>query len=195
MSRLQIPFDTTDAEGFKTVVADVIYQLIANFDPDEVCIIRIKNWFDHKWLNYSGDRILAYDTKSNPGIPYALEPYWNRNITIPPFHPNRVLSESAFIKDGKSTPEFLKPFHTFQQTTENIQNHISRRIHNGFCCWISSNSTTNQQGSLMVYQIMDEEVKSWYVSIEKKAHWKVTRTKGISKKHIESLLNVDIISN
>ncbi|WP_298508396.1 hypothetical protein [uncultured Kordia sp.] len=55
MNQLNIPFDKTDAEGFKVIVETIIHHLIRSFDPDEVSIIRIKNWFDHKWLNYSGN--------------------------------------------------------------------------------------------------------------------------------------------
>jgi len=194
MSQLQIPFDTTDAKDFQVIVETIIHYLVTYFDPSEVSIIRIKNWFDHKWLNYSGKQLLEYDSKSNPEIPFVLEPYWNTEITIPPFHPNRVLSETKFRKKDINNTRFLVPFHQLQPSIENKKNVISRRLQNGLCFWISSNSTINHQGSLMVYEIKNGEVKSWHIGIEKKEVWKVTKTKGISKQQIESMLTFDSIS-
>ena len=187
MNRIQIPFDKTDAEEFKSIVETIIHHLIQTFNPTEVSVIRIRNWFDHIWLNYSGKQILKYDTKSNPGIPFVLEPYWNTEITIPPFHPNRVLSETKFRKKEINNTSFLEPFHTVQSTIENKKNLIARRTNNGLCVWISSNSEVNRQGSLMVYQIKNSEVQSWYISIEEKDVWKIVKTKDISKKEIEAI--------
>lgn len=72
---IEIKFDGTDALGFKEIVNSIITNLIDSLNPDEISIIRIKNWFDHKWLNYSGKKIIKYDTQSNPGIPFVLEPF------------------------------------------------------------------------------------------------------------------------
>lgn len=185
---IEIKFDNTDAEGFKEIVNTIVGNLIKTFNPDEISIVRIKNWFDHKWLNYSGKQILKYDTETHPSIPFVLEPYWNKEITVPPFNPNRVISESGHRKKGTSNALFEEALHKFQWSTENRNNLISRRINNGLCIWISSNSETNRQGSLMVYQIKDSEIQSWYASIEENDDWKVTKTKGIDKNQIQLML-------
>ncbi len=186
---IEIKFDNTDAKGFKVIVATIVSNLIKTFDPDEISIVRIKNWFDHKWLNYSGKQILKYDTKPHPGIPFALEPYWNKEITVPPFNLNRVLSESVHRIKGISNVLFEEVLHKFQWSTENRNNLISRRTNNGLCIWISSNSETNKQGSLMVYQIKDSEIQSWYASIQESNGWKVNKTKGIDKNQIQLMLS------
>lgn len=185
---IEIKFDNTDAEDFKEIVNTIVSNLIETFNPDEISIVRIKNWFDHKWLNYSGKQILKYDTKTHPSIPFVLEPYWNKEITVPPFNPNRVLSESGHRKKGTNNALFEETLHKFQWSTENRNNLISRRTKNGLCIWISSNSEINRQGSLMVYQIKDSEIQSWYASIEENDDWKVTKTKGIDKNQIHLML-------
>lgn len=185
---IEIKFDNTDAEGFKEIVDTIVNNLVKTFNPDEISIVRIKNWFDHKWLNYSGKQILKYDTRTNPSIPFVLEPYWNKEITVPPFNPNRVLSESRHRKKGISNARFEEILHKFQWSTENRNNLISRRMNNGLCIWISSNSKTNRQGSLMVYQIKDSEIQSWYACIEEKDDWKITKTKGVDKNQIQLML-------
>lgn len=185
---IEIKFDTTDAKGFKDIVEAIINSLFKTFNPDEISIIRIKNWFDHKWLNYSGKRVLKYNTQTQPSIPFVLEPYWNKEITIPPFNPNRVISELRYRKKGTNNILFEEAFHKFQWSTENRNNLISRRTNNGLCIWLSSNSKVNKQGSLMVYQIKDSKIQSWYASIEEKERWKVFKTKGIDKNQVQLML-------
>jgi len=82
----------------------------------------------------------------------------------------------------------FESLHKFQWSSENRNNLISRRTNNGLCIWISSNSETNRQGSLMVYQIKGAQIYSWYVSIEEKDGWKVTKTKGIDKNQVQLIL-------
>ncbi len=36
----------------------------------------------------------------------------------------------------------------------------------------------------MVYQIKNNDIETWYASIEEDQNWKITRTKGIDKNHI-----------
>lgn len=100
---------------------------------------------------------------------------------------DRVLSELKYVKSDIDNRAFKEPLHSLQGSTENRNNLISRRTNNGLCIWISSNSETNRQGSLIVYQIKEAQIHSWYVSIEEKEYWKVTKTKGIDKNRMESL--------
>ncbi len=158
--------------------------------PDDISIVRVKNWFDHKWLNYTGKQILKYDTKTHPAIPFVLEPFWNKEITVPPFNPNRIISESFIRKKGTSNKEFEVLFHKFQGSTENRNNLISKKTKNGLCIWVSSNSEINKHGSLMVYQIKDSKVQTWHISIGYKEKWKITKTKGIDKNIVQLMLNI-----
>ncbi len=185
---ITIKFDNTDSKGFKIIINLIIGNLIKNLNPDEISVVRIKNWFDHKWLNYSGKKILKYDTKTFPGIPFVIEPFWNKEITIPPFNPNRVLSETFFRLKNIENAEFEELFHINQRSTENRNNLISKKTKNGLCIWISSNSTINGQGSLMVYQIKNDEIQTWYASIGKNNEWEIIRTKGIDKKEIQLMM-------
>jgi hypothetical protein len=185
---LKIKFDTTDDNGFTETVKAIITNLILSLNPNEISIVRIKNWFDNKWLNYSGKEIRKYDTGKGAMIPFVLEPFWNKEITIPPFTPNRVLNEAFYRLKGKENPKFEELTHIWQHSTDNKKRLISERTENGLCIWISSNSVANGQGSLMVYQIKNSEILTWYVNIENKNGWKITKAKGIDKNN--SLLYV-----
>ena len=176
---IKLKTDNTDDSGFIEIVESVIGNLILSFNPNEVSIIRIKNWFDHKWLNYSGKKIKKYDTGTGAMIPFVLEPYWGKEITIPPFNPNRVLNETFFQKKGNENSKSEELTHIWQRSTNNKKRLISDKTQNGLCIWISTNTVTNGQGSLMVYQIQDSEILTWYVNFENKNGWKITKTKGI----------------
>ncbi|MEL7001901.1 MAG: hypothetical protein AAFN93_04105 [Bacteroidota bacterium] len=178
---LKIKYFKDDAEGFKEIIDHLIFKLVEFHNPDEVAVIRIKNWFDHKWLNYSGQGPQKYDTHSKPGIPFVLKPFWTEEITVPPFNPNRVLSTTFYKPDEHYNDTFIEPIHIYQNSTENLKNRITKRSDNGICFWVSTNSTTNRQGSLMTYIIKGEQIETWYASIEEHGLWKINRTKGISK--------------
>lgn len=186
---MDITFDNSDAPEFQEMMSFIIHKLVQTLQPNEISIVRINNWFDHKWLNYSGKQIQKFDSATHPNIPFVLEPYWNNEVTIPPFHPNRVLSESKFRKTGTKGETFEQAFHVFQESSKSNSNLISRRTNNGLCIWISSNTITNKQGSIMVYQIKNAQIETWYASMEEKGKWCVSKTKGIDKNHLQSILD------
>ena len=98
------------------------------------------------------------------------------------------MSETFFRLKKIENVEFEELFHINQKSTENRNNLFSNKTKNGLCIWISSNSSINRQGSFMVYQINNEDVQTWYLSIEENKEWKITRTKGIGKKQIQMML-------
>lgn len=185
---LKIKYFGNDAEGFKEIIDHLVFKLLELYNPDEVAVIRIDNWFDHKWLNYSGKRVKKYEVNSRPHIPFILEPFWNKQIAIPPFNPNRVLSEIYYKPDGNHNSKFTEVYHKWQNSSENLKNKIVNRTKNGLCLWVSTNSIQNRQGCIMAYRIKDGEVESWYASIEEKGLWKIQQTKGISKNKLLVML-------
>lgn len=178
---IKLKTDNSDDPGFIKVIESVIGNLISSLNPNEVSIIRIKNWFDHKWLNYSGKEIRKYDAGAGAMIPFVLELYWGKEITIPPFNPNRVISENFYKKKGNGNSKSHELTHVWQRSTENKKRLISYKTENGLCIWISTNTVTNGQGSLMVYQTQNSEILTWYANFENKNSWKITKTKGIDQ--------------
>ncbi len=91
----EINIESEDADDFIISLNKIVGKLIDKKDIDEVCLIRIKNWFDHKWLNYSGKSVVEY--RGGAGLfDSSLNNEWREKITVPPFNPNRVLSELFF---------------------------------------------------------------------------------------------------
>lgn len=51
---LQIAAEDTDDPQFVILLNSLIRGLIVEDAPQELWIIKIDNWFDHKWLRFSG---------------------------------------------------------------------------------------------------------------------------------------------
>ncbi len=83
-----------DAPDFIEIVNTIMAAMISEYDVGEVVYVKIKNWFDHKWLNYSGKSVIRFD--GGLWRDSALESVWSEKITIPPFNPNRVICSKFF---------------------------------------------------------------------------------------------------
>src|SRR5580765_3820845 len=92
-----------DAVEFIQQVNSIVESLVDDLDIGEVVFVKIKNWFDQKWLNYSGKSIVHFPMAGllDPRRPEeALSIARTKEITIPPFNPNRVLlSKFVRVKD------------------------------------------------------------------------------------------------
>jgi hypothetical protein len=49
-----------DSVDFIHILEELINRLITRDDIAEIKLVRIRNWFDHKWLNYSGKGIVHF---------------------------------------------------------------------------------------------------------------------------------------
>src|SRR4051794_12954234 len=67
-----------DDRGFIELISRLIAGAATTHRPLDLLIYKIDNWFDHKWLGFSGQTLGAL------GV-------WARPLTLPPFVPNRVI--------------------------------------------------------------------------------------------------------
>jgi hypothetical protein len=154
-------------------------------------LIRIDNWFDHKWRNFSGTGRVAF------GHFTALEAYDpdtaldaiyrdSAKSTFPPFTPNRIVAQDFYRKDenGVYVLDGNGP-RVHSASRERSSANLHRRIttHNNSCLfvWFSSNALTNRRGSLMIYRANGTIVTSWYASFSLNGKWRVVQTQGISR--------------
>lgn len=95
----QIVVGETDDPYFIQLANRVVSGLLVRNKPEKTWIIQIDNWFDHKWLKYSGYGLVAsnipmdrYDTVKAGSF--------QEKVTFPPFTPNRVLGQWSYQKTG-----------------------------------------------------------------------------------------------
>lgn len=189
----EIKPEKDDAPEFIESINKILGTMIFQYRLKEIVIIKIKNWFDHKWLNYSGKAVVPFDFMDLPEFDKAgntaLEAQWRDEITIPPFHPNRVISNEYFFKEETGNERIRYVLHRFKNSNENIHNRIKDTFTDGIAIWYSSHTKTNQRGSLMAYRIQDNEVNSLYATIENRNGWKITATKGIGLNELKAYLD------
>lgn len=167
-----------DDPRFVALANRLLDAAITGSRPTEVYLIRIDRWFDAKWLNFSGKVLGALGVSHKP-------------ITIPPFHPNRVLSETHFSTTPDSdafAPTPAAPLHIAQTSAQNLTRFISRVSPSAVFFWCSSSTLSLDRGSIMLYRTEQDEVFSWYASFHKTSEWKLDRHCGISPGEVQHLL-------
>jgi len=191
--------ETKDDPAFLVILDKIIAATVFQDSLLDVYIIRIDNWFDHKWLRFSGiGRISPEEADMDSDV--ALDEFHLERITFPPFTPNRVLAQRYFHRNTKGLYEeqsFIKLVHQEdrEQSVRNLQRRIVDFADSAVFCWFSSNSVQNQKGSMMVYSLQDNHVLTWYASFSKNRNWKLDRVKGITHPEVESLIQYEKIES
>lgn len=180
--KTMILFTTTeDDSDFIEILNNICHGLSYDYSPQYFCIIQIDNWFDHKWLNFSGKALGALG-------------FWKKRRTLPPFNPNRVKNQRIYkLSEEKEYCEVSgRSIHIFQDSENNFQRHLDQWSDGIAFFWYSSNTQTNGRGSLMVY-ISGAEAENqvaWYTSFTQKDDaWKINRTLDISRLELERFTN------
>lgn len=188
----RIKVDEGDSTAFIDHINKIVSLLTYQYGIDEIRYTKINNWFDHKWLNYSGKAVVkfdfgglkAFDNRNDS----SLDNQWKEKITVPPFHPNRVIYERYFRKVPVENKMFEYELHKDISSNDNIHNRIDRYTSNGLFVWFSANSIINQRGSLMVYRVQENEIQTWYATFERKEEWQLTKSKGIGLNELKQYI-------
>jgi hypothetical protein len=75
-----------DDPGFLSQVRSILVGCLHEYNPVEAYVVRIRDFFDYKWCYFSGK------TWGVLGVSDF------RNLTLPPFVPNRVLSQDHYVR-------------------------------------------------------------------------------------------------
>ena len=160
-----------DEPEFADIAKGVLESSVALYRPSEVYVVHIDNWFDVKWRAFSGKVLGAL------GI-------WKRQLTVPPFRPNRVLSQNHFTRDSASGDYIATdaaPLHRNQLSFQNLNRDIRHLSDSALFFWSSGASAQTGRSSLMLYRIADGEVSSWYASYHRAPDWRLLHTQAISR--------------
>jgi hypothetical protein len=201
-SRMTMEFQLAqnDDPEFVDLVRGVISGYLTEGCPNEVFVIRIDNWFDHKWLGFSGKGRVGFGFFGNFLIDMdtALDEFRQDKVTLPPFSPKRVIEEYRFLRDdsGAYSPGNPLPYvheRKLASSSQNLHKRIVDRVDSAILVWFSSNTKANLRGSIMVYEVKGGEVHSWYSGLAKQEdEWRVMQTKGITREQVHSLLENDV---
>jgi hypothetical protein len=188
-----IPSGLTDDNQFIDILNSMLKKLLVQNAPDCLWIIQIDNWFDHKWLRFSGLGTHALFPSVGPvnldtilsRVDSTKVEFYQDGVTFPPFAPERILGQWSFLRSGSDYIE--APLPELPHNTErrpirsNMHNRIEKRNDTALFIWFSGNTLKNGRGSVMVYNFQTANITCWFASFVRNEDWTIERTKEISR--------------
>ncbi len=166
--------------------------------PHEVYVIRIDNWFDVKWLGFSGKAKVVIDT-GVPSVDSEVRPIWDMQtqVTFPPFVPNRVLAQEHYRYDNGSLVQSSDDVRYVysgnkQRSGKNLQNRVLDFSPSAMYFWFSSKSAANGRASMMYYHAKKGRLSAWYVSFVRDKAWRVNNSRNMDKDAIEQYFQAGV---
>ena len=171
------PTAVTDA-GFIPIVERALNNTIRRARPAEVYVVRVDGWFDYKWQEFSGT------------VMHAIA-VWRYELTLPPFHPSRILSQEYYrMRSDRAAyePAAAGPLHISQPSSANFKRTVSSVSSSGVFVWYSHTDADSDRASLMVYTVDADRASGWYAGFTRTNEWRLAQVKGISRKEVEELV-------
>lgn len=180
--RMQFIKPTDDDDpGFLALVSRLLTSSIRQTHPTDVFLVRIDQWFDHKWFAFAGKIYGKVAIRKS------------QRLTIPPFIPGRVVSQHVYTLDGDVYRKRQAPsLHRYQHSGENLSRFIGHTTESGVFLWFSGDTVRNEHGSVMLYAIQGEMQSGWYASFRRGADWQLFKAKGISRAELMRMIESEI---
>ncbi len=189
---LQLQSTKNDDPQFVWLLQSVVEGILGEAKSDDLYVVTIDNWFDHKWLRFSGIGVVPFQFPAFMNREDALGEFRQDNITLPPFSPKRVICQSHFHKQGAAYIETDQPVLIHKQerrrSEENLNRRIGRISESGTFVWYSSNTLVNTRASVMAYTIRKAQVGAWFAAFRNVNGWKLHLTKGINRNRVQGFL-------
>ena len=174
-----VPLTSDDDPRFLSLIRRITAGSVHDWHPAEVFVVRIDHWFDHKWCAFAGK------------LYGAVSFHKPKRLTIPPFHPDRVVSQDTFTLDFKHT-RFRKRrapwLHPSQHSGDNLSRFIGKLSGAGVFVWFSGDTAHSEHGSVMVYCIQGETQLGWYASFRRGKEWQLYKVQGLSRAELTSIM-------
>lgn len=167
-----------DDRDFTVLAARLITGAVATHRPQDVRVFQVDNWFDHKWLGFSGKTLGAL------GV-------WTKPLTVPPFVANRLVRQWHSVADQNTDVyRFLGAgpnIHHRGWSARNLQRLVRQVVPRSALFWFSGNTTNTGRGSLMGYLPVERDVWAWFLALERAdGRWRITHRKNIQAYEIRS---------
>jgi hypothetical protein len=156
MTTLKLLPDEDDDTFFINLVQQTISGSINSSSLEHYAVIKIKNWFDDKWLGFGGVRrdysgLLSFE----PGLPVR----YRFGKSLPPFPKSRIVYCNSYGRPNENPAGVY---------------------------YFSGNSKSNGRASLLASIPGSGERWDWYVGYSGTPEWHAIRHKNVSANEIES---------
>jgi hypothetical protein len=183
-----------DDVDFVRLLQSVVEGILGEAKSGELYVVTIDNWFDHKWLKFSGIGVVPFQFPAYMNREDALGEFWQDNVTLPPFSPRRVICQSHFHKQGAAYIETDPPVLIHKPERQRSEGNLNRRIkdvsESGTFVWYSSNTLVHARASIMAYTIKDAQVEAWFAAFRNADGWKLHLTKGINRDRVQGFFEL-----
>lgn len=171
---MQLIPDVDDAPGFLSRVQAVTDGLLRSLRPSSIVVIKIDNFFSSKWLRFSGKSLGAI------GV-------WKERLNIPPFVPDRVLSQRAYAGVLYDELISVRPLHVHTESVTALLRYTADIAKGAAIIWYSGRSLKSGQGAMMAHFPTIEGYWPIYVRWNNRGSWKVVESHEISVEEIRRL--------
>ncbi len=182
-----------DDPAFIQGLTRLVSESIRQYNPAEVFLIRVDNWFDVKWFAFAGKAKVGINTGIDD-ISSEVRPFWESgtDVTIPPFVPHRIVEQSHMKYSDESLSLLSSDCHLVhspqkERSSANLTNRLLDHSASALFIWFSSKSKSNSRASMMLYRTHEQNVGGWYVSFIRKKNWTVDRVRNKKRDLIERL--------
>ena len=110
------------------------------------------------------------------------------NLRIPPFVPNRVVSQRRFRAAGCEETDSGKPIHTNVESTVALLRKAATVAPNTALVWYSGSTSATGRGAVMVYLPVAGSYWSWYAGWQKQGTWRLIETRNIKRDELLRLI-------
>jgi hypothetical protein len=179
-----------DDRAFLFVAARLLEAIEAPFEM--LAVIRVRNWFDHKWLRFSGQGLVPFEhfRRNHPGV--ALDAFHQRKLTFPAFTPQRIVVEEHFADlHIPDTPAIHSRGR--RRSARNLHRRVEDYATSLLAAWVSTASEPNGRASFMAYSRTPESAtEAWYMSFRRHpTGWQLDGVKGIDRRRVSTWLGDD----
>ncbi len=179
---MRITPEIDDSPGFVRQVEHVVNGVILLHAPEVLVLIKIDNYFGSKWLGFSGKALGALGVWHNPSYHPA------NNVRIPPFVPNRVVSQRRFSGPSYGEIDGGKPIHKRMPGGMALNRMAAAEEPKSALVWYSGKSEVSGRGAVMAYVPAGDSYWLWYAALETGEPWRITETWDIKREDLVSLI-------
>jgi hypothetical protein len=178
---MKITPEIDDSPDFVRQVEQVVNGVIRLHAPGTLVLIKIDNYFGSKWLGFSGKALGALGVWHNPSYHPA------NSVRIPPFVPNRVVSQRRFSGPAYEEIDCGKPIHKRVPSGIALNRRAATAVPKSALVWYSGESKGTGRGAVMAYIPVGDSYWPWYAALETGEPWRITETWDIKREDLAGL--------
>lgn len=179
--RIELPVNDGDDPRFVRRVESLLIRAVTAAAPDIIYVTRLDNWFGDRWYGFRGKVLGVVGFHNKRG---------NKDFLLPPFVPERVLSETCYRETSEgeyAQAETTERLAIHQIGSANFQRRLERFTRSGVLIWYSGNSASQGCASAMLYANTSKVVDAWYLGVRRDNEgWRFQKGIGITKREFEA---------